>query len=754
MNHTTISALSPLGVTSTNEKQIHDRKREGEPQGADPSSPSGFLPVFATAINGLAEPQRQSIEHDAKPAAEVCEPSPPFIETDAPATESLPVGHAAGTITGKPADTQVVTASPGIGDALKQRGVLVDGISEGAFPTTGLGSELKTPLPSGEPQISDLMEQITLQQSEGKLASSFPGASWRPERAMTSEMETTIIQQLHSAAPVNDSAGLLPNSTTIHADVMEQIILQQSEGRLASSSFPVATWRLADVMTSGKETTIIQQLVSTTPVNNAAGLMSKSTMVHSDVNSELSATNRKTHVGQLVDARGSETSAPRAAVTPIIEDRLARPSVTPLLQNVLSERNEPGLGPVTGQVAADSSNQNVVAGSMTPGTTSPVQPALSRMPAQSVTPATHVGDQSPATIGSPIQTLDHRDIQAPLSAVPTSTILGKGERNLLYQQADQEVRMHGVNDQVLFGAKPSGRTSEVGTIQDTKGESKASHNPQNNDSQPASSAAQDETLRQPIGNQHRSNGSDPGYGSPGSEKSPVDYPEAVRSSAKPGSNSLPGALGESMSNEHPTIQAESEHGNASGLSPVNSMKSSAGANDMQPNQTVDLIRAAVKDTPSADYSTVVSRGLGMDNEAISSLISENLVRGISSEIAQRLRDGVSELTLQLKPEFLGEMRLKVGIVDEKVTAQVHVTGSEVKAALEANIVQLRDGLASRGIEVQRIEIYTVGDAPARESRGQQEARQRASSRRRDGDSVEERYKGTRLMGYNTIEMVM
>jgi flagellar hook-length control protein FliK len=146
--------------------------------------------------------------------------------------------------------------------------------------------------------------------------------------------------------------------------------------------------------------------------------------------------------------------------------------------------------------------------------------------------------------------------------------------------------------------------------------------------------------------------------------------------------------------------------------------------------------------------------LGFDARTISSLVTENLTNRISSESLQRLRDGVSELKLQLKPESLGEMTLKVRLDDEKVVAQIHVTQPEVKVALEATMPQLRDALASRGMEVQRIDISTTGDAPARESRGQQETRQRLSARRRGTDGAEERYKGGRSMGYNTLEIIM
>jgi flagellar hook-length control protein FliK len=288
-----------------------------------------------------------------------------------------------------------------------------------------------------------------------------------------------------------------------------------------------------------------------------------------------------------------------------------------------------------------------------------------------------------------------------------------------------------------------------------RGENKALNNQLTIDSVPTLSPESVGTASESLADsQHRFNGSEQGPRFPSSDKTLISTSETVQPHGKLGVDRMEGALGVSASKEHSGIAAKSKHGAPTELSLLNSVKSTVASNDSQSSQIAGLAHMGTNDPVSTDAATVLTVSLGMEAETISSLVADNLMQGISTEIAQRLRDGVSELTLQLKPESLGEMRLKVGIVDDMITAQVHVTGAEVKTALEANILQLRDGLASRGIEVQRIEIFTVGDAPARESRGQQEARQRASSRRRDGDSVEERYKGTRLMGYNTIEMVM
>jgi flagellar hook-length control protein FliK len=153
-------------------------------------------------------------------------------------------------------------------------------------------------------------------------------------------------------------------------------------------------------------------------------------------------------------------------------------------------------------------------------------------------------------------------------------------------------------------------------------------------------------------------------------------------------------------------------------------------------------------------SGTAQQNSGLDAQAIFNVVADNVTNAITHELAQRVRDGISELRFHLRPESLGEMSLKVRLDDDKVTAQIHVTNPEVKAALEASVPLLRDALASRGIEVQHIDIFAAGESSPREFRGGQELRQKTSAKRRENDVAEERYKGTRRMGYNTIEVTM
>jgi flagellar hook-length control protein FliK len=144
----------------------------------------------------------------------------------------------------------------------------------------------------------------------------------------------------------------------------------------------------------------------------------------------------------------------------------------------------------------------------------------------------------------------------------------------------------------------------------------------------------------------------------------------------------------------------------------------------------------------------------MEPQNIYRAVEDKLMTGISAETIQRLREGVSELKLRLSPESLGEMSLKVRLTDDKITAQIQVTQPDVRNALEADLPRLREALAARGLNVNTIDISSSGDAPARESYRQQSTRHQPSTKHREIDAADDTNKGTRLMGYNTIEITM
>lgn len=76
-----------------------------------------------------------------------------------------------------------------------------------------------------------------------------------------------------------------------------------------------------------------------------------------------------------------------------------------------------------------------------------------------------------------------------------------------------------------------------------------------------------------------------------------------------------------------------------------------------------------------------------------------------------IKDNSSEMTLQLKPGFLGKMTIKIA-VDEAgtVTAHFSTSSQQVKNVLEQNIQALRHNLEAQGMKVDRTEVNVQLDS--------------------------------------------
>ena len=69
------------------------------------------------------------------------------------------------------------------------------------------------------------------------------------------------------------------------------------------------------------------------------------------------------------------------------------------------------------------------------------------------------------------------------------------------------------------------------------------------------------------------------------------------------------------------------------------------------------------------------------------------------------RQGTTEMVIQLKPEHLGEMTLRVSVSSEgSVTASFHSDNAVVRTIIENTLVQLKNDLASQGIRVDNVEV--------------------------------------------------
>ncbi|MCB9501927.1 MAG: flagellar hook-length control protein FliK [Deferribacteres bacterium] len=105
---------------------------------------------------------------------------------------------------------------------------------------------------------------------------------------------------------------------------------------------------------------------------------------------------------------------------------------------------------------------------------------------------------------------------------------------------------------------------------------------------------------------------------------------------------------------------------------------------------------------------------------------------IRSQIAPAIRNGESEIHIQLKPENLGSIRLMMTLKDGLLNANFLVESTEVKSLLEKNLDSLRETLAERGIKAEHVEVQAqqqIVQSSKAENQEQRSARQSQDDRR-------------------------
>ncbi|MBU5677417.1 flagellar hook-length control protein FliK [Alkaliphilus sp. MSJ-5] len=82
------------------------------------------------------------------------------------------------------------------------------------------------------------------------------------------------------------------------------------------------------------------------------------------------------------------------------------------------------------------------------------------------------------------------------------------------------------------------------------------------------------------------------------------------------------------------------------------------------------------------------------------------------EIAQKagafLSKDRNEMSIQLTPENLGKISIKIGLNDGTLTGKIYAENYSVKEIIETNLNQLRDALEEKGLSISGLEVH-VGD---------------------------------------------
>ena len=128
------------------------------------------------------------------------------------------------------------------------------------------------------------------------------------------------------------------------------------------------------------------------------------------------------------------------------------------------------------------------------------------------------------------------------------------------------------------------------------------------------------------------------------------------------------------------------------------------------------------------------------------LSTQEIYDQIGEYIKTNIKPGISEVEMQLNPENLGTLHIHLSSKQGNVTAQLTVQNELVKAALEVQLIQLKENFAEQGIKVDAVEVtveslaFNQNMQQSNEDNAQAQAEAKRSSTRSinlNGDWTEE-----------------
>lgn len=90
--------------------------------------------------------------------------------------------------------------------------------------------------------------------------------------------------------------------------------------------------------------------------------------------------------------------------------------------------------------------------------------------------------------------------------------------------------------------------------------------------------------------------------------------------------------------------------------------------------------------------------------------TEQIMNQIMDFMKLQVKDGLNQLELQLHPESLGTLNIHISSKEGLLTAQFTAQNETVKAALESQMVQLKESFNEQGIKVEAIEVTVQSHA--------------------------------------------
>lgn len=113
---------------------------------------------------------------------------------------------------------------------------------------------------------------------------------------------------------------------------------------------------------------------------------------------------------------------------------------------------------------------------------------------------------------------------------------------------------------------------------------------------------------------------------------------------------------------------------------------------------------------SAKVTTEVQGQLNTNATRFYNVDKDNLLQQIVNKVKVDVKNNNSQIKINLKPNILGEMSIKLSMDEGVITAKAIVQDYQVKQLVESNLSQLKDNLEKQGIDITNFEVSVGQDS--------------------------------------------
>lgn len=171
-------------------------------------------------------------------------------------------------------------------------------------------------------------------------------------------------------------------------------------------------------------------------------------------------------------------------------------------------------------------------------------------------------------------------------------------------------------------------------------------------------------------------------------------------------------------------------------------KSNLGRNDSHSHEGSNLTQTLADTLKDVVMEKVEEAPVAYSTSA------EQIMEQVTENLKLTMTEDITEMEMQLHPASLGNIRVQVAAKDGVITASFTTQNEEVKAALETQLVQLKEQFDEQGIKVAAVEV-TVGSHAFERNLNEEGGRNNQSS---EAEAKKKRVRGINLNGVDLDEM--